>query len=355
MGIKSFVTKSHFLYIICIGLILVGCSSTKMSFDVTTLPENPLSDPVNTIALVNGLNLNNAQTNQFVNGNVVAQFNGSTDYVVKQTFLKMESLFNNGQYFKAYDTTLNFLPKSKGFRSKTMPVVLMNKACRVTGTDAIVTVEAYTADIDSDSEVRYSTPVDRNYGTVRVPYFDGEQSAIMRMLFRAYSCKSNPGELDFQTEVSTQVSRSTTGSSPYEVNQNMRSSGSILLEAAENIAIDFSQQIGPRTESVSRKIYIKGNDQMAEAYRMAGIGDWQGANDIWYLLATSRNKSMASKATYNLVVGNEAILKYAESIELAKICRDRFEMKKMDAYILNLESRQKEVIKLQRLFPSIIL
>lgn len=355
MGIKSFIGIYQLLLGVFIGVVFVGCSSTKMTISVTELPESPLTDPVQTIGLINAVNVNMAQTNQFVNGTVVASFNGSTNYLVQRAFLKMESVFNNGQYFQAFDTTFSFLPKSSGFRSNTLPLVLMQQACRATQTDAIVTVEAYTADIDSDSEVRYSTPVDRTYGTVRVPYFDGEQSVFMKILFRAYSCKSGEGELDFQTEVSTQVSRSTTGDSPYEVRQNMANAGNILVEAAERIALDFSKQIGPQSQTISRKIYTKGDAQFIQAYELAAIGDWNGANNIWYLLATSNNNSMASKAIYNLIVGNEVLMNFKEAFELAKICKEKYGMKKIDEYVLILKEREANLAELRRLFPSILL
>ncbi len=355
MGTKPFIGLKQLLVFFCIGAVVGGCSSAKIAINVTTLPDNPLTDPVQTIALINAVNVNIAQTNQFVNGTVVASFNGSTNYLVQRSFLKMESIFNNGQYFQAFDTAFSFLPKTGTFRSNTLPVALMIKACRAAKVDAIITIEGYTADIDSDSEVRYSTPVDRTYGTIRVPYFDGEQSVFMKMLFRAYSCKSYEGELDFQTLASTQVSRSTTGSSPYEVSHNMQNAGSILVEAAENIAVDFANHIGPQSSSISRKIYTKGNDQMAQAYGLAGLGDWNGANNIWYLLATSNNLTIAARATYNLILGNEVLMNFKEAYELAEICKDKYGMKKIDDYVSVLKEREGEIAELRRLFPSILL
>ena len=354
MEIKSPIALFKF-WLLGSVFLLGSCSSTKIAINVVLPPENQLSEKVETIALINGVNPNGAETNQYINGQVVAQFNGSTDYLVKNTFVKMESIFNNGQYFKAFDTALYFLPKMGNFRSKTMPVALMQKACAVLPVDAIVTIEAYSADIDTDSEVRYSTPVDRNYGTVRVPYFDGEQNVFMKMLFRAYLCNTRVGELDAQVEVSTQVSMSATGSTPYEVNQRMAGAGSILVEASSKIAIDYAGQIGPRRSTATRKLYTKGNEQLVEAFRLASLGDWKGANDIWYLVATSNNKSDASRATYNLIVGNEVMGNYTEAFELAKICLEKFEMKQVQTYVETLKVRESEIQEVKRLFPFIII
>lgn len=332
----------------------IGCSSTKIAINVVRPPQSPLSERVESITLINGVNVSDAQTNQFVNGRVVAQFNGSTDYLVQSTLSRIESILNSGQYFQVSDTSLSFLPKLGSFKSNPMPLVLMERACKTVRTDAIITIEGYDANIDSDSDVRYSTPVDRNYGTVRVPYFDGEQSVDMRMLFRVYLCRTNPGRLDAQTEVGTQISLSTTGSNPYEVSQRLQAGGNILLDASHKIAMDYSQQIGPRRETQTRRIYSSGNDQMTAAFRLAGIHDWNGANDIWYLLATSNNKSLASKATYNLILGNEALGNYSEAYELAQICINKYEMKHVSQYITVLQQREAEVKEVKRLFPTLI-
>ncbi|MFT4754141.1 MAG: hypothetical protein ACI85Q_001697 [Salibacteraceae bacterium] len=355
MEIKS--TVGVYRSLLFLGFIygIVGCSSTKIAINVVRPPENPLSQRVETIALINGVGVVNAKTNQYMNGRVVAQFNGSTDYLVKNTFTQMESILNNGQYFNVFDTTLRFLPKNGGFTSNAIPVVLISRACEVLETDAIIAIEAYMANIDTDSEVRYSSPVDRNYGTVQVPYFDGEQNVDMRMLFRAYLCSSNVGEMDAQAEVETQVSMSASGSSPYEVSSRMRGGGNILIEATRKIAIDYSLQIGPRRETQSRRIYSKGNEQFVQAFELAGYGNWEGANDIWYLLATSNNKSIASKATYNLILGNEVLGNFSEAIQLANICIEKYEMKHVSSYKEVLKYREAEMKEVYRLFPSLIL
>lgn len=355
MEIKSFVGFKNYVFVLLIWGVFTGCSSSKIAINVVCLPENPFSEKVESIALINELSLSDAKTNQYINGRVVAQLDDYTNYIVDNTFYKLEHVLNNGQYFNVFDTTLNFLPKNGSFNSHPVPAALISRACHVLNTDAIVSIEGYYADVDSDSDVRYSTPVDRNYGTVQVPYFDGEQNVDMRMLFRGYLCQNNGGEINLESEVGTQVSMSATGSSPHEVRLNMRRGGSILMEASNKIAVDFALQIGPRRENQTRKIFTKGNDQMAEAYRLANFGNWKGANDIWYLLATSNNKSIAGKATFNLILGNEVLGNYSEALELATICIDKFQMKNAVSYKQVLISREAEMKQVFRLFPSVIL
>lgn len=354
MEIKSPVGNLKFFCLLVIGGLLIGCSSSKVAINVVLPPENPLSERVETIALMNVVNITEAQTVQYVNGTVIDQFNGATDYLVQNTFKQMEAILNRGLYFQVFDTNLRFVPRNGSFKSNPIPIEIMESACRALRTDAVITIEGYAADIDTDSEVRYSTPVDRTYGTVRVPYFDGEQSVDMRMLFRSYLCKEKTGRLDSQTEVSTQITKSASGSTPYEVSQRMQGGGSILTEASSKIAVDYAGQIGPRRTTQSRKIYVKGNEQMEQAYTYAGIQDWKSANDIWYLLATSNNKSIASKATYNLILGNEALGNYEEAFELANLCIEKYQMKHVKQYVDVLKKRQAETNEVKRLFPTLI-
>ncbi len=356
MEIKPFVNKGFvFMAGAIIALIVSSCSATKISISVIHPPETPLSIPVYDIALVNRVGISTANTTQYVNGEVFSQFNGVTDFMVEETFLKMKEVFNSNQYFNSFDTTLNFIPKNGNFNGMNMPSKISQRACTVLKTDAIVTIEGYTADLDTDNEVHYSTPVDRTYGTVRVPYFDGEQSVYMKMLFKVYLCNPNTGMVDSESEVDTQVSITASGSTPFELNSNMPGVSNVLIIAAHKIGIDYAEQIGPKTEWESRKIYSTGNDQMLEAYSLAKGGYWKEAADIWYLLATSNNKKIASRSTYNLILANEALSEFDIALEMANRCINVFDMQEANDYLHAIQKRKEEIEKVRKLFPQMIM
>ena len=356
MGTKPNVIKGFVLFTgAIIALIVSSCSATKISISVVHPPETPLSVPVYDIALVNRVGVSTANTTQYVNGEVYSQFNGVTDFMVEETFLKMKEVFNSNQYFNAFDTALSFIPKNGNFNGMHMPPNVSQRACAILKTDAIVTIEGYTADLDTDNQVHFSTPVERTYGTVRVPYFDGEQSVYMKMLFKVYLCKEGNGMVDSESDVDTQVSITASGSTPFELNANMSGASNVLVVAAHKIGIDYAEQIGPKTEWESRKIYSTGNDQMLEAYSLAKNGYWKQASDIWYLLATSNNKKIAGRSTYNLILANEAMSEFDVAMEMANRCITVFDMNEASDYLEAIKKRKKEVERLRKLFPQMII
>ena len=223
---------------------------------------------------MNRVLVNVANTKQYVNGTVISQFNGITDQMVNEAKMEFVTYVNSNQFANTFDTTLKYVPKNATYKKSGLPRKVGDKICQDLGVDLIVSIEAYNAEIDTDSDIQYSTPVDRNYGTVRIPYFTGDQSVYMEMLFRAYSCTGNSTKLEAETQIGNQVSKTASGSNVYEVNIQMADAGNVLVQAARNVGKDYAESVSPKWESVDRKIYKSGSPQMKSAYQMAKSGNW---------------------------------------------------------------------------------
>lgn len=335
-----------------IANLLVGCSSAKVSVEILRPPIIPLSGPVSNVAIINRVDNAQSTTKHYRNGVLIGEYNGMTKILVNEAITEMSTTFNANFYFTSFDTSLIYIPKTRGIITRTMTSDVTNRVCAQLGVDAIVAVERYDAEVSTDSDVNYSMPVDRNYGTVRIPYFNGEQSVYMKMLFRTYLCNDSVSSVDNEATLSTQAAASATGSTTYEVDSKMADAGNVLVMAARELGKDYASQVAPYWESQSRKIYNKGNDQLQEAYALVTSGLWTEATDIWYLLATSNNKKIASRATYNLIVASEVAgdMKLAE--EWANLCVTKYNMQQGADYLLVLKKRNEEIIMIRRLFPS---
>ena len=338
-----------------VPLFLFNCSSTKITVEILLPPETGLSAPVESVALINRVGIANAETSQYFNGRVVSQFNGVTDLLVNESFLEMKRTFHANQFIMAKDTSLKFIPKNGDFKGAVLPRDIAIRACRVLEVDALVLAEGYTADLDVDNDVVLSTPVERTYGTFQVPYFQGEQSVYMKMMYRVYLCTDESGSMISETDVSTQVSYSTSGSTPMEMNNRMVGMNSILVDAARKIGRDFGNQLAPYWVKATRKIYHLGNEQMEQAYQLVKAGKWELAADQWYLLATSNNKKTASKASYNLILANEILGDLPAAIEWAVLCVEKFHMKEAKLYLQNLKYRQEELNRIKTQFPHYLM
>lgn len=346
MAIKTLIS---FLSLV---LFLCSCSSTKVSVTVIRSPQVEMSAPLQKIAVINRVN-HTANTKQFVNGHIITQFNGITPIMVNEATRKLNQSLLGTYLISSFDTTCHFLPPNQNFNRSLPNINAFHAACNALKVDAIITVDGYDANVDSDSEVLYSTPVDRTYGTVQIPYFQGEQSVEMRMLFRIHSC-TDSAVYEGEVDLSTQKSMVTSGGNFYEIKNKQRHSASILVQAAQQIGNDLVYFITPLYEEESRKLYGKGNKQMEQAFTYANHNNWKAAADIWYLQATSANSKIAHWATFNLITANEMLGNFDEAISMAKLCATQYQNKNAQMAITQLQYRKQEMIYLAKTYPRLI-
>lgn len=357
MEVKPFVGHINRLFVLaCFIIGLVSCSSSRITIDVLELPVSEFSEPIERIAVINRVGVQYSNTKQYVNGRVVAQYNGITDIMVNESITQLVADLNVNNFVMATDTSLKYIPKNARFDRPGSKKLLLSKSrvqrvCQDLGVNALVTVDGYDAEVDTDSDVQYSTPVDRNYGTVRVPYFTGDQSVLMTMLYRTYICKQEGGVIEDETVLATQVSIASSGSTPYDVNVNLADANNILIQASRNLGADYAGQITPKWKTQSRTIFITGSDQLKDAYKLAKTGNWPSATDIWYLVASSNNEKIAKRASFNLILASEISGDYALAEEWANRCIDKYQMAEAEKYLILLIERKKEIEKLQKLFP----
>ncbi len=340
--------------LILIGVItglLTSCSSTKIAIEVLQPPVTGFSKPVERIAVLDRVAVKFANTKQYINGQVVGQFNGISDMMVNEAMNQLVLDVNKNDYVEILDTSLQYIIKNGSVKSQPIQTILISRACKDLDVDAIVCIEGYDAEIDTDSDVQYSTPVDRNYGTVRVPYFTGDQSVYMEMFFRSYLCETNEGKVENETKVATQVSASASGSSPYDVNVKLADANNILIQASRKLGEDYARQILPSWETQTRFMYISGSDQLKDAYKLAKVGNWPAATDIWYLLATTNNEKLAKRASFNLILASEISGELELADEWARRCEEKYKMEEASKYILILEQRKKEIDLIRKSYP----
>jgi len=357
MEVKPYVNKITRLFVPAFVIIgLASCSTSRITIDVLKLPNSVFSEPIEQIAVINRVGIQYSNTKQYVNGRVVAQYNGITDIMVNESITQLVADLNVNNFVWAFDTTLKYIPKNARFDQAGSKKLLLSKSrvlrvCRELGVNALVTVDGYDAEVDSDSDVQYSTPVDRNYGTVRVPYFTGDQSVLMTMLYRTYICKPEGGVIEDETVLATQVSIASSGSTLYDVNVNLADANNILIQASRNLGTDYAGQITPNWKTQSRTIYITGSDQLKDAYKLAKAGNWPHATDMWYLVASSNNEKIAKRASFNLILASEISGDYVLAEEWARRCINKYKMAEAEKYLIIILERKKEIEKLQKLFP----
>jgi len=89
---------------------------------------------------------------------------------------------------------------------------------------------------------------------------------------------------------------------------------------------------------------------MLRAKYLAMNHDWYGAAEIWSVLANSKNRAVAGKATYNMVLACEMMNRRDLAIEWAKMAAYNCKSKRVNiralAYFENLENTEQDIYAL---------
>ena len=360
MEVKPLISGvTHYLFLFLIAISSLSCSSSRISIEVLKLPIVELSQPMESVVVLNRVDVQYANTKQYVNGKIISQYNGISHIMVNESVHQLVSDLTSNQFVNAVDTHLVYVPKNGKFTRGSFNGTLLStkdasRVCTQLRVDGIITIDGYDAEIETESDVQYSTPVDRNYGTVQIPYFSGDQTVLMQMLFRTYTCKDFVGKIENETSLATQVAISTSGSSPYEVNSKLGDANNVMIQAARKLGTEYAEQIAPRWKTQSRSIYASGSDQLKQAYGYAKTGNWPLATDIWYLVATSNNEKVAKRASFNLILSSEIAGDLVLAEEWAQRCIDKYNMDEAEKYLALIKKRKKEIEQIEMLFPLMV-
>jgi hypothetical protein len=77
------------------------------------------------------------------------------------------------------------------------------------------------------------------------------------------------------------------------------------LESANRAAINYAQRIAPEWNSVDRYLYIINNDNFYNALDFVKKNNWDKAIDCWKKCLDLKDKTVASKAAFNIAVACE--------------------------------------------------
>lgn len=335
------------------SLIASSCALQKVQIDVLVLPDLEFDARPERVALVNRVDYSNAYTKQFINGIIVEQY---TDMSKVYTYVAMEQLkvrLEKDGRMETETKNPTYIPRTGEFYGSPLLPEYSSKICKDLKANAIVTIEGYDAEIDTDGQVIYSTPVEMIYGTVRIPYFEGNQNVQMRMFYRVYSCDETAKVL-YESEIGAQMTHSRTASRPDELQLNMPDKDNAMFDVARELGNQISEQLLPHWERQSREIYGSGSNDLALAAEKAKANDWIAATSIWYHLADQHDEKLAAKASYNLIIASEVSNDLDLALEWAKLCRDQYGNLKAASEIERLQARKLEIERLNELFPSFL-
>lgn len=336
-------------FIIFTILMATSCSMSRVAIDVLVPPENKPDDQLTKCGWINRVNPDKGYVEYYINGSFINQTSNFNDRLGNLALRRVEQFSNDLGYFYVKQLHYQEGRPMGTFDGPMMRRSLVMNLCRDFNVDYIIALEGFDTDIDVDQSVTYSPGVDRNFGIVSVPMFDGLQTITMQMYFRIYDREGNVVHTD---QESSQIIYSTTGDYPGEMHRKMRSSEGLLNEAAEKIADLYVNQISPHWKTRSRSLYTTGSPEMNEAYAYVQANNWEYASKIWFNLIEYGNKTLAKRASYNMILASEVSGDLDLAIEWANKCITEYKSNKALSYLSTLKERKKEIESISQLFPN---
>ena len=350
MEIDAFIIHNNIRRAILFGVALFlfySCSTTRVQIQVLHPPEEDIHVPKPNIGLVDRVDYNHSLARFYNNGIPVQMQDGYNPTLGLIVLEELEQDLSVGSSFNPIRLGQEIFPHTGDFYGTMIPQNQLMQVCQQYGLNSLLVLEGMDGDIDNDGQAIYSAPVDRNYGTVQVPVFEGSQTVRYKLFFRLYDC-SNAVKIHEQ-EKEAQKTNKISGSTPRDVDRRMPNSDHVRNQVVQEAASLYVAEIAPHYKLEDRKIFTSGNSDLVKAKKLIEEnGDWQTATDIWYNLASSNNKNTAAKACYNLAVASEYLGKYDLAIEWASKCVETYRMNKAVSYLNLLKERKSQLDSLNQ-------
>ncbi len=132
-----------------------------------------------------------------------------------------------------------------------------------------------------------------------------------------------------------------------EANDNLVSAEKSIRETAYFTAIDYANRIFPAWQRELRYYFNNGNKDFRVAANYVKNGNWDLASDLWEKHIYSKDKELASRATFNLALANEMRGRYIKAIGWAERSNEIKSKTRTIYYINRLKKRQEQIEILQ--------
>ncbi len=194
---------------------------------------------------------------------------------------------------------------------------------------------------DTDTKIDYSTRMravpNPLGGNIQIPEHIARVDTRIKTGWRIYDIRTKT----IRDEVVLVENTSSTGRgiNPLKAIEAIERRKENVLEISKILGINYAQRVLPQEVTVSRRIYIRGSDNLKAAKRYINVGDWEGAAELWQRDVNNLKSKIAGRATYNLALISEIDGDLEKAIEWANISYLTHNNKKALAYVNTLKNR----------------
>lgn len=214
-----------------------------------------------------------------------------------------DELLNNNRFTEV--KTLNDIDfRTSAIENFPVPLTweIVNRICNESGTDALFSLEKF----DTDTHIGYAANK-VNISTPLGPIPGIEHQADMQTLVKTGWRIYDPGSRSILDEFVylESINSSGRGINPLVAAQALTGRKNVVKEVSNKSGHGYAFRLLPYTIRVMRDYYVKGSDNFKRARRMAQMGLWDEAGELWKKETANPKPKIAGRAVYNMAIISE--------------------------------------------------
>lgn len=328
------------LFVFVISVFYSCVSLKKIGIEVSVLPEYPINEDIQSLAL-----LNRSLTSQFTNNktdtlekiliskkmllDTVFQDSIASDTVIK---VAARALFESGRFDVVVPKELNIVRLDNSELSKPLNINFINELCTDFNVDAVLILESFTEQIDTKYFLipGYIATYDSYDASIDIAY---------KSEWRLYRPDKTKSALRFQ--INDSIFWKANSLSLDDLYSQMPKTKEALIGGGIASGLKMAGFISPGWVNQNRYYFMTGNKEIDAAVPLIKSNKWEEAGAIWSKYTDVKSTTVRSKVEFNLALASEMTGDLNLAIEWGlKSFKTRY-TKAVEVYLKALDNKRK--------------
>lgn len=212
--------------------------------------------------------------------------------------------------------------------------------------DGLFVLEFY----DTDSNINYNTQQATLKGPlgVEVPALE-HHASVETSIKTGWRIYDNSGRnIIDEYVIGETVVTSGSGIDPTEAVKAITGRKEAVQTISRKMGMNYAESLLPYWVRVTRKYYVKGNDNFEIAKRRAQTDNWDGAAELWLKETKSSDSKIAGRAHYNMAIIEEIRGNLDQAIQWVSTAYEDYGDKQALQYLRTLQDRKARAQVLRR-------
>jgi hypothetical protein len=338
---RSFV--KGILVVFTISVFYSCVSLKKIGIEVAVLPEYPISEDIQSLALLNRSMTRNFSDNnpdtleRILVNNKMLMDTVFLDSIASDTVIRVaaRALFKSGRFDAVIPKERNIARPENTELANPLKIGFINEICTDFKVDAVLVLENFAEKIDTRYYLR---PGEGSF-------FD-EYSAVSDVLYksewRLYRPDENKPVLRFQ--MCDSIFWKANSYSLEELYSRMPRTKEAIIGGGIAAGLKMAAYISPKWISQNRFYFLTGKQEIDSAAGLIKNNKWEEATVAWSKYTTVKSKVTRSKIEFNLALASEMTGNIDLAVEWAlKSFKTRY-TKAVEVYLKTLDNKRKALL-----------